>query len=325
MFLSRFSRLFRLRSVSTLPPASHPASSTAILVVLALGLLTPVDAGAQDFYKWCVDQLGGNPDFADCNPWAVCENPVPFATLQEVFDAARAVPDGSNGRPDHYVCVGTQGIHTETLDIDNSQSPTSMGPFMDIIFMHDVGPNYCPEPLAASEPAISVTGYAEPDTDPWLWLRYLKYFENSCDPSSVRSGPALSIDESSLHLIEARIVGGTGPAIVATSANEDVLNIVGTRIEGIEGPAIHSEAGLSLGETEISGCVAEGAPPDQRAGDGANMGHLRLRVAGQRRPGSHSTRADTPAAAGWSGFDDHKCGCGQRRPERRRADRARSR
>ena len=159
--------------------------------------------------------------------------------------------------PSHLVCVrvGDNPVSTAVV-LDNSDA--AMGP-LSVIF-YDEGATWCPSPLGAGDPALTVVG---PTTgDAWqLSLANVRGRPSTCGPAPEPAAPFATLTNTALVFDYGELYDGDGSCFhFADASAGNSLVVQNSLISGIAGPAVSGTVDLQLYSSEISSMSPEGEP-----------------------------------------------------------------
>ena len=184
-------------------------------LLAGLVVLTPRigSAGPPPFieleHKWCVDSAGPGASFLWCAGPTSCSGE--FTTVADAVAAARAEPDPDpTDPPSHNICVGTQGAHTESLVIDNSDS--ALGEYVGVEFSGVLGVNWCDDAAPGELSGIVLVGAGG---DTYARIENLRTDDAVC----TRARPLVETSNQYFSLSQSVVQGGVGPVIASTGGN----------------------------------------------------------------------------------------------------------
>ena len=214
---------------------------TRVLAVLVGVVVCAGPAMAADSYT-CVDSSASVNDWSWCAASA-CGTPV--ATVADALAAVGAAGLGPSA--EHLICVGTPGIHTESVVLDGVDG--SLGA-VELFFAEGSGTNWCPSGGDAGFDASGAAG------SPFsLSLFGLRTAQADCSPAP---GPLVSLENVNFSMSAASVVGTTTAVLSGSGAGSwAVYNSLWT---GLGATAAIGAADLSINSSEISGASITGSP-----------------------------------------------------------------
>jgi hypothetical protein len=231
-----------------------------VAVVAPAGLVaSPGEAVATEM--WCVDPTGTSSAWS-CVAGATCENPVPFATIDEAFSGivAQAAAAPSSQPATAHICVMNPGVHVENVLLDNSTGTVTSEVIVD--FPAELERTWCPETSGPPDtPGFDIRGPTSPFAPRWSVLLYdIEWDGGAC----VADSSLLRVSAADVTVQPARILAPSAPGPTSLvqfepSLSEATVTVWASRVESGRAPFATGPGSVILIESEISGFGVEGA------------------------------------------------------------------